>query len=202
MELLVASTNQGKVAEFREMLKDYFTKVVSLKDLGIHVDVEETGTTFAENAALKAEAIYRYTNGAYAVLSDDSGLCVNALHGEPGVYSARYSAEGTDEANRKKLLQKMEEITDRRAYFVSALVLKLPNETTLTVQGETFGKILTAENGQNGFGYDCLFYSDELKKSFGVATEEEKNSVSHRGKAVRNLVKLLENAPKESMRSL
>ena len=202
MELLVASTNQGKVAEFREMLKDYFTKVVSLKDLGIHVDVEETGTTFAENAALKAEAIYRYTNGAYAVLSDDSGLCVNALHGEPGVYSARYSAEGTDEANRKKLLQKMDGITDRRAYFVSALVLKLPNETTLTVQGETFGKILTAENGQNGFGYDCLFYSDELQKSFGVATEAEKNSVSHRGKAVRNLVKLLENAPKEPIRNL
>lgn len=185
-KIVVASGNEGKIAE----IKAIFTgaEIVSMRDMGFTDEVEETGKSFKENAKIKAEAVARALN--LPALSDDSGLCVECLHGAPGIYSARFSGEG-DEANRRLLLKRMEHSTDRRAYFESAVCLYVPNGRTYFGEGRTYGKILWQEIGSNGFGYDCLFYSDDLKKSFGLATEEEKNSVSHRYRALCDLRKRL-----------
>jgi XTP/dITP diphosphohydrolase len=124
-------------------------------------------------------------------LADDSGICVNALNGAPGVYSARYGGEhGNDKKNRDLLLKNMQGVTDRTAYFKSAVALVYPDGKELVAEGKTYGKILTEEVGNGGFGYDCIFENDDLNKSFGLATAEEKNSVSHRFRALNNLLAL------------
>lgn len=181
-KIVVASGNKGKIAE----IKAIFTgvEIISMQELGFDEEIEETGKSFKENAKIKAETVAKRFN--LPALSDDSGLCVECLHGAPGIYSARFSGEG-DAANRKLLLKRMEHICDRRAYFESAVCLCLPNGKTYFGEGRTYGKILTEEIGTNGFGYDPLFYSQDLKKSFGLATEEEKNSVSHRYRALTDL---------------
>lgn len=185
-KIVVASGNKGKIAE----IKAIFTgaEIISMHEAGFFEEVDETGKSFKENAKIKAEAVAKALN--LPALSDDSGLCVECLHGAPGIYSARFSGEG-DEANRKLLLKRMEHSSDRKAYFESAVCLCLPNGRTYFGNGRTYGKILWEEIGSNGFGYDCLFYSDDLKKSFGLATEEEKNSVSHRFRALCDLRKKL-----------
>ncbi|MDE7329975.1 MAG: RdgB/HAM1 family non-canonical purine NTP pyrophosphatase [Clostridia bacterium] len=181
-KIIVASGNAGKIAE----IKAIFTgaEIISMHEAGFTDEVEETGKTFKENAKLKAEAVARALG--LPALSDDSGLCVESLHGAPGIYSARFSGEG-DEGNRKLLLKRMEHVADRRAYFQSAVCLCFPDGKTIFGEGKTYGKILFEEIGSNGFGYDCLFYSDDLKKSFGLASDEEKNSVSHRYRALCDL---------------
>ena len=190
MDIVVATNNKGKLKEFRALLGDYFTNIHSLADLGLNCDVEETGSTFEENALLKAQYVKSQTD--FAVLADDSGLQVNALGGAPGVFSARYSGENaTDESNRKKLFAQLDGKNDRSAQFVCVLALILPNGKLIYAKGETKGEITLKEEGTNGFGYDAMFYSSELQKSFGIATEEEKNSVSHRSKAVKNLIEKL-----------
>ena len=181
-KIVVASSNEGKIAEIKSIFTD--VEIVSMQELGFCEEIEETGKSFKENAKIKAETIAK--KFALPALSDDSGLCVDALHGAPGIYSARFSGEGPAE-NRKLLLKRMEHITDRRAHFESAVCLCLPDGKTYFGQGRTYGKILFEEIGTNGFGYDCLFYSDDLKKSFGLATEEEKNGVSHRFRALADL---------------
>lgn len=181
-KIAVASGNQGKIAEIKSIFKG--VEIVSMHELGFDGDIEETGKTFRENAKIKAEFICKKFN--IPALSDDSGLCVEALMGAPGIYSARFSGEGPA-GNRKLLLKQLEHITDRRAYFESAVCLYMPNGKTYFGRGRTHGKILFEEIGDNGFGYDCLFFSDDLKKSFGLATEEEKNSVSHRFRALKDL---------------
>ena len=133
---------------------------------------------------LKARAVCASTG--IPALADDSGLCVDALGGAPGVYSARYSGGG-DAENRKLLLKNLAGEENRRAYFASAVALVFPSGETFVAEGRTYGHILDAEQGERGFGYDSLFYSDDLKKSFGEATEAEKNAVSHRGRALREL---------------
>lgn len=185
-KIAVASGNKGKIAE----IKSIFTgvEIVTMQELGFSGEIEETGKSFKENAKIKAETIAKTFN--IPALSDDSGLCVESLHGAPGIYSARFSGEGEKE-NRKLLLKRMEHITDRRAYFESAVCLCFPNGKTYFGEGRTYGKILQEEIGDNGFGYDSLFYSDDLKKSFGLATDEEKNSVSHRFRALEDLRKKL-----------
>ena len=193
MKLIIATGNQGKLKEFRNLLSGLFEEVTSLGELGLEQTAEETGETFAENAWIKARSVAEKFP-ACAVLADDSGLSVDALHGEPGVYSARYSAEGTDAANRKKLLQAMQGQPNRSAHFTSVLVLILPDGRVLQAEGTVQGRILEEETGAEGFGYDCLFYCDELKKSFGQTTQEEKNAVSHRGRAMRRLQILLRDA--------
>lgn len=182
--LVVATGNAHKLREISQIFPEY--EVVSQKEMGFDGDVEETGATFAENALLKARAAAQ-TLGC-ATMADDSGLCVEALHGAPGIFSARYSGgHGDDKANREKLLRDMEGVDDRRAYFVSAVALVLPNGKEIVVEGKTYGSILYAEEGTGGFGYDCIFKSDDLGKSFGLATAEEKNAVSHRFRSLQAL---------------
>lgn len=183
MKLVIASNNKNKIREIKTMIGDFFAEVYTLSDLNIDVDVEETGSTFFENAMIKAKAISELTN--MCALADDSGLCVNALDGAPGIYSARYAGEEHDDkANNDLLLHNLADKPDRTAYFVSTVVLYYPDGSYVEAEGRTQGEILFAPEGHNGFGFDPLFYSYDLKKSFAVATPEEKNSVSHRGRAL------------------
>lgn len=181
-KIVVASSNEGKIAEIKSIFPD--VEIFSMHELGFTHEIEETGKSFKENAKIKAEAVAKALS--LPTLSDDSGLCVVGLDGAPGIYSARFSGEGPAE-NRRLLLKRMEHVGDRRAYFESAVCLCLPNGKTYFGQGRTYGRILYEEIGANGFGYDCLFYSDDLKKSFGLADDEEKNSVSHRFRALADL---------------
>jgi len=187
--IVLASNNKHKIAEFKEMLPEY--EILTLNDIGFFVDIVEDGRTFLENSLIKARAVTKYLNerGKKAlVIADDSGLCVNSLNGEPGVYSARYGGDHTNQANRDKLLYNLKNKKDRSAYFVCLLTVMKPDETYNYVEGKTFGHIAKRETGKKDFCYDCLFYSDDLKKTFGEATEEEKNSVSHRGRAIKLLI--------------
>ena len=183
--LVVASGNAHKLREIAEIFTDF--EVVSQKQMGFDVDVEETGVTFMENALIKARAASKALG--IPTLADDSGLCVDAFNGAPGVFSARYSGgHGNDKENRKLLLKNLQGVENREAHFTCAVVLVYPDGLELTAEGHTYGKILHEEDGEGGFGYDPLFLSDDLKKSFGVATAEEKNAVSHRFRALQALL--------------
>ncbi len=191
--LVVASNNAHKLREIAEIFTEF--EVVSQKQAGFDIEVEETGATFAENALLKARAASKAL-GCVA-LADDSGLCVDALGGAPGVYSARYCGHhGSDEENRQTLLKNMQGKMDRRAYFNSAIALVFPDGKELVAEGKTHGYILEKEVGNGGFGYDPLFFSDDLNKSFGEATAEEKNGVSHRFRALQAMLKIWREAEK------
>lgn len=191
MEIAAATNNANKIREFGEILQDLGIKVLSLKDLGIDIETEETGKTFAENARIKAEAVKKLCN--LPVLADDSGLCVEALDGAPGLYSARFGGKGLDDSGKRKLLlEKLKNEDNRRAYFVSSLILLFPNGDEICAEEKVFGEIMREECGNNGFGYDSIFFCNEINKGFGVATPEEKDSVSHRGKALRTLYKKLQ----------
>lgn len=186
-EKIVAATgNPHKLKEICEILSTF--EVLSEEEAGFTGEVEETGETFCENARIKAEAVSRATG--LIALADDSGLCVDALGGAPGVYSARYSGGGAKE-NRALLLKNLNGVTNRTARFVCAVALVYPDGRVLESEGKSEGEILLQETGTGGFGYDSLFYSFDLKKSFASATEAEKNAVSHRGRALRELLKLL-----------
>jgi XTP/dITP diphosphohydrolase len=183
--LVVATGNAHKLKEIAEIFPSF--EIVSQKEMGFNEEVEETGSTFAENALIKARAAAKVLG--IPTIADDSGLCVDALGGAPGIYSARYCGyHGDDKKNREVLLENMRNVTDRRAHFTSAIALVFPNGKEIVVEGHTYGKILYTETGEMGFGYDCLFESDDLKKSFGVATAQEKNAVSHRYRALKALV--------------
>ncbi|MBQ8428081.1 MAG: XTP/dITP diphosphatase [Clostridia bacterium] len=180
-KVVVATGNAHKLEEIAKIFEG--AEVLSQKQCGFDEDVEETGKTFAENALIKARAAAKALG--VAVIADDSGLCVKALDGKPGVYSARYAGgHGDDKANRVLLLKNMQGVEDRTAWFESAIALVFPDGKEITVSGKTYGRILHEETGENGFGYDCLFYSDDLQKSFAEATMAEKNAVSHRGRAL------------------
>ncbi len=191
MRLVAATGNVHKLREIREILSD--CEIVSAADVGFTEEVEETGKTFLENACLKATAVANAVG--MPAIADDSGLCVEALGGAPGVYSARYSKlfapRDWTGGNKALLLKNLEGVKDRRAYFQCAIVLAYPDGRTLTAEGRTYGTILEAPRGTSGFGYDPLFLSDDLRKSFAEATEEEKNSVSHRARALAALKELL-----------
>ena len=187
IRLVVASGNKNKLREIAEIFTDF--EVCSQKQMGFDEDVEETGTTFAENALIKARAASKALGEM--VLADDSGLCVDALNGAPGVFSARYCGHhGSDEENRAMLMKNMQGVENRKAHFTSAIALVYPDGRELVAEGHTCGEILHEETGNGGFGYDCLFFSDDLQKSFGVATAEEKNGVSHRFRALQALLKM------------
>ena len=183
MRFVLASHNKGKLAEMQAVLADLGIEVVMPADLGIHVDVEETGETFAENAALKANAIME-ASGLPAI-ADDSGLCVNWLGGAPGVYSARYGGLDDDAARYRLLLQNLRGATDRSAYFHTAIVCAFPNGDMLTAEGDCHGAIAFAPMGDGGFGYDPVFLVPSLRRTFAQLTAEEKNAISHRGNALR-----------------
>ncbi len=183
-KIVLASQNKNKVKELQIILNGY--EVISLADIGFCDDIDETGSTTMENSKIKALAVLNYVkqNGLdYAVVADDSGLFVNALGGEPGVYSARYAGNHDDAANRKKLLKNLEDKTDRTAYFECVITYADAGVLKQFV-GRTYGEITKKELGNGGFGYDSIFYSHDLKKTFGESSAEEKNSVSHRGRAL------------------
>lgn len=188
-KIIIATHNKGKLKEFTEMFKDRF-KVCSLPYNGFDEEPQENGETFYENALIKAKFVYENT-GEIAI-ADDSGLCVNALNGEPGLYSARYGGENSTQAQKNELLlSRLAPFNDRSAKFVCSLVMYGENGVIASGYGETTGKILFSEEGNGGFGYDSLFFSDDLNKSFGVALPEEKNSVSHRSRAIKDLLEKL-----------
>ena len=191
MELLIASNNPNKIRELKEILGDRF-ETFSLKEKGIVSDPEETGKTFEENSEIKAR--FALEKSGLATLADDSGLAVETLGGEPGVFSARYSGEGaTTEKNNALLLKNMENMTDRRAKFVCVITLLFPDGRKIQAKGECHGEILTSPRGTNGFGYDPLFYVPEYKKTFAELTAEEKNAISHRAVALRAFEERLKN---------
>ncbi len=190
MKLAIATNNAHKLEEIRAILGNSFEQLLSLKDLDIDIDVEETGTTLKENALLKAHTICQICN--MPTLADDTGLMVDALDGAPGVYSARYAGEAHNDANNRALLLKnLDGVQNRNAHFSTVIAIAYPNGNVLTCEGRVNGHILHEERGTEGFGYDSLFFSDELGKTFAEATQDEKNSVSHRGRALRTMVKLL-----------
>lgn len=194
MRLVIASNNSNKVNEIKQILGAYFDDIVSLKDINAHIDVLEDGETFEENARKKAEEVRAFLD-ADAVLSDDSGLAVEALGGAPGIYSARYADGGHDDAaNNAKLLKNMEafEGDERACSFVCAVALARKNRKTLIARGSVSGMLLKSPVGNNGFGYDPLFYYEPLRKSFAQLSGEEKNRLSHRANALYALKFMLE----------
>lgn len=190
MKLAIATNNAHKLEEIRAILGNSFDELWSLKDLGIDVDVEETGTTLEENSLLKARTICNICG--IPTLADDTGLMVDALDGAPGVYSARYAGEAHDDkANRLLLLKNLDGVENRRAHFATVITICYPNGDFIASNGRVEGSILHEERGSEGFGYDSLFYSDELKKTFAEASQQEKNSVSHRGRALTAMLEKL-----------
>lgn len=189
-QLCIATKNAGKVAEFKELLKDLPTEIHSLEEFPEIDEPEETGKTFSVNAKIKAQYYARLTN--MPCVADDSGLECVALNGAPGVLTARYSGpDATDDTNIDKLLADMKFCVRRNARFRCVLVVSLPEGKILNeVEGVCDGMLLHERLGEGGFGYDPIFWSTELHKSFGEATVEEKNTVSHRAKAIRRLVQI------------
>ena len=183
MKLVLASKNQKKLVEMNDILSHLGVEVCSEAEAGVDVDVEETGTTFEENSLLKAKAVME-ASGLPAI-ADDSGLCVDCLNGAPGVYSARYGGEGlSDEERYRMLLENMRGQMTRTAKFVSVITCCFPNGDVLSARGECAGTIAYAPMGEGGFGYDPVFFVPEMKKTFAQLTAEEKNAISHRGKAL------------------
>ena len=196
MKLVLASKNKGKLKEMQAILSDLGVEVVLQADLGIDVDVEETGTTFAENSMLKAKAVME-ASGLPAI-ADDSGLCVDWLQGAPGVYSARYGGVETDEDRYRLLLANMRGALNRAAHFHTAIVCCFPNGDVLQAEGDCFGTLAYAPAGDGGFGYDPIFFVPELRKTFSQLTAEEKNAISHRGVALRDFAAKLKDYMKEN----
>ena len=190
MKLVLASKNPKKLKEMREILSHLGVEVCMQSDVGVDVDVEETGTTFEENSLLKAKAVME-ASGLPAI-ADDSGLCVDALGGAPGVYSARYGGPGLDDEGRYRLLLENMRGQPRAAKFVSVITCCFPNGDVLTARGECPGTIAFAPMGEGGFGYDPVFFLPKLKKTFAQLTPEEKNAISHRGLALRAFREKLE----------
>lgn len=186
--IVLASGNAHKIKEIQQMLEDY--EIVGYKDLGVDFEIEENGTTFYENALIKAKTVAEVLN--LPALADDSGICVKALNDEPGIYSARYAGDGVDEHNNQLLLKNMQGKTDRRAKFVCCMVFYKPDGTIISSFGETEGEIMDKCYGENGFGYDPLFFSYDLNQCLGIADAKQKNTISHRYRAIKGLKQKLD----------
>jgi len=183
MKLILASNNKGKLRELREMLSDMNIEVLSQSEAGLKLDVEETGSTFAENALLKAQAAC--SASGEAAVADDSGLMVDALGGEPGIYSARYGGGLSDAEKCEFLLKNLGSVKQRSAKFVSSIACVFPTGEIIRAEGECRGEINYASKGENGFGYDPVFYIRDLGRTMAELSAEEKNAISHRGNALR-----------------
>lgn len=187
MKLVISSRNQKKIKELRTILSRSIPtgtpEILSLDDIGFEGDVEENGTTFEQNAMIKAKAIYDFCG--LPVFADDSGICANALNGEPGIYSARYSGqEKNDEKNIDKLLENLSDKKDRSGYFVCVVAYIDKEGNQHTFRGECHGTIINERRGENGFGYDPVFYLEEYGKTFAQIGEDIKNKISHRAVAM------------------
>ena len=192
LQMLAATTNKNKVREFQEILKDLKDKIniITTDTIPNFPEIVEDGTTFAENAMKKAKEASAFAD--MVAMADDSGLVVEALDGAPGIHSARYAGEGASDADRiAKLLKAMDGVTDRRAKFVCAAAIAYRGEEVKTFIGEIKGKITLAPSGSNGFGYDPVFIPEGFEKTFAELTDEEKNAVSHRGRAMRAVADFL-----------
>ena len=186
-QVVIATKNKGKAKDFEALFEPFGYKVVTMFDVAPDVEIEETGTTFEENAILKAETLANLLGKI--VIADDSGLAIDALNGEPGVYSARYAGDHDDEANMVKVLENMKDVPEdeRTARFCCALAIAGPNLETKTVFGTCEGVIAHEKKGTNGFGYDPIFYVPALEKHMAELSAEEKGAISHRGNAIRKL---------------
>lgn len=190
MKLIIASNNQHKLVEIKEILGDFFSEIVSAWEAGIEHETVEDGTTFLENALKKAREMTEISG--CAALADDSGICVDALGGAPGIYSARFSGvHGDDAANNRLLLEKMEGVADRKAHYTCAIALTYPDGREVTAEGYFYGEIGYEEKGQYGFGYDPLFYLPEYGCTSAQILPEEKNKISHRAAALQKLCEKL-----------
>lgn len=186
-QVVIATKNKGKAKDFEALFAPLGYEVVTMFDVAPDLEIEETGTTFEENAVLKAETLAKQLNTI--VIADDSGLAVDALNGEPGVYSARYAGNHDDEANIVKVLEKLQGVpTEKRtARFYCALAIAGPDMETTTLFGTCEGFILEEKRGTNGFGYDPIFFVQALNRAMAELSPEEKGSISHRGNAIRQL---------------
>ena len=191
-KLVIATGNPGKVREIKKILEGVYDEICSLKDEGIAVDIVEDADSFLGNAAKKALTISRLVD--CDVLADDSGLCVDGLGGRPGVYSARYSASGTDEDNNKKLVEECAALDEegRQASYVCAIVLARGGQEIYSCEGKCYGRILLEAHGNGGFGYDPYFYLPEYGQTFGELPAEEKNKISHRALALKKVQEFLQ----------
>ena len=189
MKIVFASGNRGKLREAAEIFEGF--EIVPISAFSVWHAPDENGATFLQNAVIKAEAAAEAAEGEI-VLADDSGLVVPALNGAPGIFSARFSPEGTDAANRKKLLSELSGKGDRSAYFLCTAVLVFPDRTVIAAEGRCYGKIIETERGNNGFGYDPVFVPYGYEKTLAELSEEEKNAISHRGMAFRKIMSRLQ----------
>ncbi|MBR2650612.1 MAG: RdgB/HAM1 family non-canonical purine NTP pyrophosphatase [Clostridia bacterium] len=186
MKLIIASNNKHKIREIKAILGDKFAEILSISEAGIAHETVEDGETFMENARKKAREIAEISG--CAALADDSGICVDALGGAPGIYSARFAGEegghADDEANNDLLLEKLSGITERDAHYTCAMVIAYPDGSEISAEGYMYGEILTERHGTGGFGYDPIFKPQGYSVSVGEITDEEKNRISHRSKAL------------------
>ena len=193
--IIFATGNEGKMREIHEILADMPYEIISMKDAGIDINIEENGATFEENALIKARAVYMAAGGGVYVMADDSGLEVDAMGGEPGVYSARFMGEDTSydikNAEIIKRVNEFEDGTKRAARFRCVIALVYPDGTSRTVDGRFEGEIAYEPAGENGFGYDPIFYVPEFGVTSAQMSSEEKNSMSHRGLALKKIRKYL-----------
>lgn len=191
-EIVLSTDNKNKLREIREILEDLDIKIYGKSDIeGLDFEVIEDGDTLYDNALKKASAMAERVD--FAVLADDTGLFVTALNGEPGVHSARYASEHDDKKNREKLLNNLKDKEDRSAYFKTQIILIDEDKNIIPIEGVCPGKISLEESGDNGFGYDSIFIPDGFDKTFAEMSHEEKNQISHRARALKNLKDKLSN---------
>lgn len=187
MDVILASNNSGKIREFKDILKNYHINVLSLSHIGFNDEIVEDGKTFMENALIKAKTISKKYN--CITIADDSGICVEALNNEPGIYSARYAHTRNDIDNNNLLLKNLGNNKNRRAFYECSIVVYFPNDKYYHYNGVCYGKIGYEPIGDKGFGYDPLFYPDGFDTTFGIIDSVTKNKISHRGKAIMAMMK-------------
>lgn len=197
MKLIIASNNAHKLLEIKQILGEEFDEILSMREAGIEHETVEDGSTFLENAEKKAREMAEISG--CCALADDSGICVDALNGAPGIYSARFcGVHGDDEANNRLLLEKLEGVENRGAHYTCAMVLARPDGSSIEAEGYLYGEIGFEERGHNGFGYDPLFVLPERGCTTAELTAEEKNAISHRANALHALLKKIREAEKDN----
>ena len=193
MKLIIASNNKHKIYEIKKILKDRFDEIVSIREAGIEHETVEDGSTFMENAIKKAREIAEISG--VPALADDSGICAHALDGAPGIYSARFAGidggHASDEANNRRLLELLADKDDKGAHYTAAVAIVFPSGDTVTAEGHMYGSITPDARGERGFGYDPIFIPDGYDVTVAELTDDEKNAISHRGKALRALYSAL-----------
>jgi XTP/dITP diphosphohydrolase len=191
MKLIIASNNKNKIYEIKKILGKKFDPILSQREAGIEHETDEDGKTFTENALKKAREIAEISG--CAALADDSGICAHALDGAPGIYSARFSGgHGNDEDNNNLLIQKLSDKDDKGAHYTAAIALVYPDGSSVTAEGHMYGRIIDTPRGDRGFGYDPIFVPDGEERTVAEMSDEEKNEISHRARALQNLLSILE----------